>query len=84
MEVQWVIGVYTGERAKSVKAHADAGIGYFIREEGGKGAQYRVIAAFKRPMDSPIPPHLDKATPSVATALDRLHDQRHPTNQNLK
>lgn len=73
---EWVIGTYTGDRAKSVKAHADAGMGYFIRSESGRGTAYEVEAAFLRATDSPLPEHLVKANFGQAQKLDRLRNER--------
>lgn len=56
-EVRWVVGGYQGERAKSVLAHAHAGIGYQILEQSGGGANSKVLAAF-RTGELPIPDHL--------------------------
>jgi|SRR5579884_329894 len=77
MECEWVIGVYKGDRAKSVRSHADAGIGYFIREERGKATSYEVEAAFRRPIDGPRPDHLLLATEYQAEKLDEQYQQRH-------
>jgi hypothetical protein len=61
-ECEWVIGHFTGDQAKSVKAHADAGIGYFIRNEMGRGMAYEVEAAFRRSTALPLPEYLQRAT----------------------
>jgi hypothetical protein len=57
IEAKWVVGAYQGERAKSVMAHAAAGIGYRILQNSGKGPQSQILAAFQT-ADFPIPPHL--------------------------
>jgi hypothetical protein len=62
MSAEWVVGRYTGERAKSVMDHANAGIGYFILQQGGKGTGMWCLAAFVRPLDSPTPEHLTRVT----------------------
>lgn len=56
MQPSWVVGVFEGERARSVLDHADAGIGYIILERAGKGRNQTCLAAFRRMMDSPLPP----------------------------
>lgn len=76
MEYEWVIGRFTGERAKSVKAHADAGIGYFIRQELGQGMAYAVEAAFRRPCDGLLPEHLERVTWSQASKLEKMLQER--------
>lgn len=58
MKTEWVIGKYTGERAKSVAAQADAGIGYIIVDSFGTGVNREIIAAFRLPIDGLIPEHL--------------------------
>src|SRR5579871_2284128 len=77
MQWEWVVGVYKGDRAKSVRSHADAGIGYFIREVRGKATSYEVEAAFRRPIDGPRPNHLLLATEYQAKEIDKLYQQRH-------
>ncbi len=76
MKYEWVIGLFTGERAKSVRAHADVGLGYFVRQESGRGADYSVEAAFRRVCDTPLPEHLERATAQQAERLDALYQQR--------
>jgi hypothetical protein len=71
MNYTWVIGVFTGDRAKSVKAHADTGIGYFVQGEGGRGTNYEVHAAFRRPNDSPIPPELTVCNATQIKILEK-------------
>lgn len=44
----WVKARYTGERAKSIFAHANAGIGYVVLDKPDKGESW-VVAAFRRP-----------------------------------
>src|SRR5579871_6729442 len=77
MQWEWVVGVYGGDRAKSVRSHADAGIGYFIREVRGKATNYEVEAAFRRPIDGPRPDHLLLATDYQVEKLDEQYQQRH-------
>ena len=77
MNYTWVIGVFTGERARSVKAHADSGIGYFIREERGRGVGYEVEAAFRRANDSPMPPELVECNNNQIDILERKYATRH-------
>lgn len=76
MKIEWVIGVYTGERAKSVKEHADAGIGYFIQKEEGRGVTYTVYAAFRRAVETLRPDHLELATPAQVEKLEKLYNAR--------
>lgn len=58
MQCEWVIGRYKGDRAKSIKAHAEAGIGYIIVDVFGTGGAQEVVAVFRRACDSPLPDHL--------------------------
>lgn len=76
IETVWVIGRFKGDRAKSVKQHADAGLGYFIREEGGRGTVYEVEAAFRWPVVGPLPHHLQECTIDQSMKLDRLRANR--------
>ncbi len=73
---QWVIGSFTGERAKSVKLHADNGIGYFIQQEAGAGMNYTVVAAFKRAMNTVLPEHLQLANPYQVEKLNHMQAAR--------
>lgn len=77
MEYQWVIGAFTGDRGKSVKAHADAGLGYFIQQESGAGQGYTVHAAFRRANDSSLPDHLGICNPYQVDKLEKLYSARH-------
>lgn len=78
MPVQWVVGTWTGDLGKSVKAHANAGITYFtIREDATS-----ITAAFRRPMNSPVPDHLEVAPPSMSAKLEQRLNERHPTRSN--
>lgn len=56
-EYRWVVGAYQGERAKSVLAHAAAGIGYKTLQQNGKASGLQVLVAFKC-TEFPIPYHL--------------------------
>lgn len=77
MEARWVIGQYHGARAQSVKAHADAGIGYYVRQESGAGHNLTVQAAFRVVEDGePIPEGLDYATPDQVFKLEKLRKVR--------
>lgn len=76
MTYEWTIGTYTDERAKSVIAHADAGIGYFIQNRGGAGKAFTVTAAFRRPQDSILPDNCIVANYSQVIKLDRMFDSR--------
>ena len=76
MPWEWAIGRYTGERAKYIKGLVDAGIGYFMRSETGK-MNYAIEAAFRLPLDRPIPEHLQRADDVQAKKLDALYNQRH-------
>lgn len=58
MEYEWVIGSYSGERAKSARALAESGTGYYIVDASGSGQGQQVIVAFKRACDRPRPYHL--------------------------
>jgi len=78
---EWVIGHYSGEQARSKKAHADIGIGYYVRSEQGKSAMnYHIEVAFRRIIDGPRPEHLILAVGEQVKKLDRLYNQRHNIN----
>lgn len=64
---EWVVGRFTGEQAKSVMAHANAGIGYKIIQKGPAGNSY-VLAAFRRPCGLPLPDHLTRVTDPIQIA----------------
>jgi hypothetical protein len=70
----WVIGRYKGDQAKRVKSLADEGVGYFIRQESGKGMTYEVEAAFR--IEGELPPHLIACTPEQSWKLEELRKQR--------
>ena len=73
----WVVGRYTGERAKSVLAHAHAGIGYKILEEGRQGNQQWCLAASIWPEpNGPIPEHLTKVVDPFM--IKKLENHRRP------
>lgn len=76
MKSEWVIGVFTGKRAESVKGHADAGLGYFIQKEEGHGVTYTVHAAFRRAVNGVRPDHLEAATPAQVTKLENMQRAR--------
>ncbi len=69
----YVVGRYNGERAKSVLAHAHAGSGYYILEEGRQGNQAWCLAVsiWCEP-NGPIPEHLTKVVdPFLIKKLDK-------------
>lgn len=73
----WVIGVFTGQQAKLVQAHADVGVGYFVLEKTGKNDSLTVKAAFRRVHDSPIPFHLTEVkNPMQIDELEKKRKQR--------
>lgn len=76
MNYTWVIGTYKGKDADKVKAHANEGVGYFVRSESGRGTNYEVTVAFRRANDSPIPPHLMTASVGLSEKLDEKYWQR--------
>jgi len=59
IQAQWVKGFYRGDQAKHVRGMAELGIGYKIIDQPDKNS---VIVAFRRPMDSPLPDHLQVIT----------------------
>lgn len=77
MQCQWVIGRYEGLRAEWVQLHAERGIGYFIQKSEGKGRNRTILAAFQRPMDGPLPEHLEEATSVQIDKLEALYAKRH-------
>lgn len=84
IDYEWVIGAYTGDQAKAVKAHADHGIGYFFQREGGRGVSYTVYAAFRRPMDGPRADHLELANGQQVQKLEQLWNRRHGERENVR
>lgn len=83
MTYTWVIGVFTGKAAESVKAHADSGIGYFIRDERGRGSRYEVEAAFRRANDSPIPSELTTCDWRQVDILEMKYARRHDAHRKI-
>ena len=77
MQCEWVIGSYTGDHAKAVKALADAGVAYFFRNAAGMGPHYTVAVAFRRAKDSMLPAHLELANAQQIATLDRMYASRH-------
>lgn len=80
MKATWYTGRALGDRAKSIIDHANAGIGYFIIEQGKQGNQQTCLYAFLRADDSPAPEHLTKVTDRFM--LKKLNDRdaaRHGT-----
>lgn len=76
MKYEWVIGSFTGDQAKIVKSHADAGIGYYIQQENGAGFGHTVVAAFRRAISEVRPEHLMLASPYQQERLNKLHESR--------
>lgn len=76
MDFTWVVGFYKGKKAESIRDHANAGIGYFILDQFGKGNGLEIEAGFRRANDSPIPNHLVKASPDVAANLEQMRRSR--------
>jgi hypothetical protein len=68
---KWVIAVYQGDKAKSVKAHADAGIGYVFLNEDGSGQKYTVRVALRLPDGLPMPTNSRIATPQESAEYDK-------------
>lgn len=78
MGYQWAIGYYIGEQAKSIIEHANAGIGYFLIEQGRQGNQATAQAAFRHAMDGPMPEHLSLVTAEgMIRKLNDRWDARH-------
>ena len=77
VEFEWVVGKFSGAQAKSVHAHADAGIGYIVLDHGGRGDGTSVLAAFRRPSDSVIPPYLTEVRdPFKIAEYEKIRKQR--------
>jgi hypothetical protein len=76
IECEWVIARLKGKDAQYVKALASNGTGYFVRQESGAGPNYQIEVAFKRPIHSPIPEHLQKADSIQVQKLNKLDDAR--------
>ena len=76
---RWIVAIYTGDAARSVKAHADAGIGYLILQEAGRGQGYQVKAAFRRPADAPVPNNARVADGAESARLEKQFHARNGT-----
>jgi len=63
---KWVAASYTGDRAKSVLAHANEGIGYKILQQSGRGTTLQVLAAFLAP--EPLPAHVTEIVDPIKIA----------------
>lgn len=70
----WVIGEFSGKKAKSALDHASHGIGYIILDEGGSGHNPTCMAAFRRVSSEPLPDHLTEVTDSKK--IDELERRR--------
>lgn len=60
IDYTWVIGHFTGEDAKRIKALASERMGYISMEQDKSS----ISAAFRRANDSPVPSHLIVVTDS--------------------
>lgn len=77
MQTEWCIGRAIGDRAKSIIEHANAGIGYFILEQGRQGNQATCLYAFRRAVDGPTPESLTKVIDfAMIRKLDARADSR--------
>lgn len=77
IESIWVVGVYKGERAKSIKLHAEKGVGYYIRSESGRGDTLEVEAAFRWvASNGPLPEYLLECDPFQVKKLEALRAKR--------
>lgn len=74
MEWEWAIGRFEGKQAEWVESHSETS--YYVLDIEGKGKSKIVVAAFRRPCDSPFPHHLDRPTSSQETALDERLKKR--------
>jgi hypothetical protein len=70
----WVVGQYEGERAKSVLAHAHAGLGYLVLEQGGGKYNPFCLAASIYTGAMPLPPYLEEVRDP--TKIQRYDDMR--------
>lgn len=79
MQSQWVTGRFSGDRAKSVLAHADEGIGYIILDStNSRGASLEVVAAFRRSDNDAVPEHLERVTdPLKIRKYEKIRIGRH-------
>ena len=57
VDTEWVIANYTGERAKNVLALCGV-TGYLLIEDRSVGSRKDILVAFRRPIDSPTPEHM--------------------------
>lgn len=72
----WVVGRYTGARAKSVAAHAEAGIGYIMLENQGTSNNPDILVAFQS-TSNPLPEHLTPVTdPIKIMKYEKIRHQR--------
>lgn len=77
IEAVWVVGSFEGEQAKRVLAEADSGTGYLVVERGGNRSNPAVLAAFLRPSNDPVPPHLQEVKdPFKIAEYDKRRNQR--------
>lgn len=82
MTHEWTIGTFIGEQAKNVIAHAGAGIGYFIQNQGGAGQSFTVNAAFLRPTNEPLPDNCVPANRVQVSKLNAMRESRQGTSHN--
>lgn len=77
----WVLERTEGDRAKSIQAHADAGMTYYVVDQGRAGNKPWVLAAFKRMhANGPLSPHLQIVTDAqMIASLNRRDEIRHPS-----
>lgn len=71
MNYQWVIARYGAKSANGISALSELskGFGYILINKD-RGAHDGVVVAFKRPLDAPLPHHLDVATEVQATRFE--------------
>jgi hypothetical protein len=75
MTTHWVVGVWKGEAAKSITLHANAGIGYILIEQGGRGTELMVKAAFRHADDSPLQPNLRLASYAESRKFEGMRNK---------
>lgn len=76
IECEWCIGIFKGKQAELIKNSSDVGTGYVIKSESGRGVNYEVTAAFRRPVVEPTPEHLQVATMSQSEKLEIIRKRR--------
>jgi hypothetical protein len=76
VNARWHLVVFQGDKAKTVKAHADAGIGYLVVNEQGQGKGYAVQAAMRVPEGQQPPANSRLCSIQESMRFDRIRRER--------